>query len=86
MTFSKVEGGMGFEDLRSVSLALKMHWCSQILMDDKAMWVLLVCARISRSLDIGYKRRTRRHWTVAEALLLDSKLHIMGSSLLRDLF
>lgn len=77
--------GVGFENLQSTSLVLKMRWFSLIMIDDSDSWVLLAWARIARSLDLGFRRRSRRNLVVVVALLLDDFLCITRSPLLWDI-
>lgn len=51
----KAEGGLGFVDLHSISLVLKMRWVSCILEEDTSNWVLLAKESFSRSLDSGFR-------------------------------
>lgn len=54
-TLCKAEGGIDFNSLYNTSLVLKMHWLNMILLEDSAIWVLLACACISKSLDKGFR-------------------------------
>lgn len=81
---NKAEGGVGFDDVQSTSLVLKMRLSNRILADEDVIWVQLAKASMARSLKSGFRRRTRKHWSVGEALLLDVKFHVMGSPLFRD--
>lgn len=80
---SKAKGGVGLDDLASLSLNLKMRLCGWLLFEDQAIWIQLSNAR---SLNTGFRRKTCRFWSGAKALLLDEKIHIVGSPLLRDIF
>lgn len=40
------------------------------------MWVLLAKEGIARNPNLGFQRKTRRFWSVVEALPLDKNLHI----------
>lgn len=82
---NQAEGGVGFEDFQSTTLALKMRLCSRLLTEEDTTWVLLARANIARSLDSGFQRRTRRYWMEMEAFLLDENFAISGSLLLHDL-
>lgn len=85
-TYCKAEGGLGFEEFPNLSLILKMRWCNRLLTDGDEAWVLLAIAGIKRSLNAGYRRRSRRYWTAAKALLLDDNTHVSGSPFLKGSF
>lgn len=85
MALVKAEGGVGFMDLHNASLALKMRWTSRLLEDDHSYWVLLAKESIFKSPNSGFKRNTHRHWSSAEAILLDQSLHITDSPFLWNL-
>lgn len=84
MTAKTVEGGLGIESFQQQSMALKMHWCSRLTMEDEVIWVKLAQESCARSLDKGAGCKTRRKWMTVEGLLLDT-LPIVGSPLLWDI-
>lgn len=86
IAISNVEGGVGIENLYNTSLALKMRWCGCLFTEDDKAWTQLAWAGVARSLNFVFHRRMRRRWTATKAFLLDDKMHIPGSPLLRDLF
>lgn len=62
-----------------------MRWVGSLIIDDDTTWVALAKASVAHSLNSGFRRKSRRHWTTAEALLLERNLHVTGSLFLRDL-
>lgn len=60
-TCNKAEGSLALEDFSSLSLTLKMRWCNHLLAKGDDTWIMLAKAGISKSLDFGYKRKTKRH-------------------------
>lgn len=84
-TFCKEEGGMDFKDFYGLSLILKMRWCGHLFTNDSTIWVLLARESIARSLNMLFRRKTRRLWIAKEAWLLDEKLLVTGSPFIRDL-
>lgn len=85
IAIDKAHGGVGFDNLSSTSLVLKMWWLGQLLTEFDTMWVFLAKEGIARSLNSGFRRRTKCFWIEVEAILLDKNLHIMGSPFFRDL-
>lgn len=81
----KATGGIKIDDLHNSNLVLKMCWAGRILQDDPAAWVRLAYDSIDCSLNSGFRHRTRRLWSVPEAILLDERLHVSGSPLLCDI-
>lgn len=78
-------GGVGFEELHVVSRMLKMHWLTRILLDATTKWACLARLSVARSLNSGFRCRMRRIWTPMEAILLDSKFHVVGSPLIQEI-
>lgn len=78
----KAKGGIGIDDLHHISLVLEMRWVSCIINEDPSAWVFLARASISRNLCLEYHCRTRRQWTILEAILFDDQIHITSSPLI----
>lgn len=79
-----VEWGLGFKSFQQQSMVPKMKWCGKVTNEDDVLWVKLSQESIARSLNNGVGCKTRRHWTAAEGLLLES-VSRMSSPLLKDI-